>query len=235
MRQSKAALSLKRLRERAGLSVRETAEALGRPASSYASYEDKYKKPFLPIDLVHALIPVLAPRGVKAEELFALAGVTKEVMPPRPRVAAGKDGAAAGQGNLTIDEVDVRASAGGGAENHGEQKVAEWQIPRALVHYATNSAPERVKIITVIGDSMEPTFRTLDKVMVDTSDVIPSPPGVFVVWDGLNLVLKRVQYVPHSDPPRVRITSDNDHYSPYERSLDEAYIRGRVLGKWQWV
>jgi hypothetical protein len=71
--------------------------------------------------------------------------------------------------------------------------------------------------------------------MVDTGDVRPSPPGVFVVWDGLGFVVKRVEFMVHSDPPKVKITSDNPKYTPYERVLGEAYIQGRVLGKWLWV
>jgi phage repressor protein C with HTH and peptisase S24 domain len=87
----------------------------------------------------------------------------------------------------------------------------------------------------VVGDSMPVTFRPYDKVMVDTEDRTPSPPGIFVVWDGLNLVLKRVEYIAHSEPPRVRILSENPEYQPYERVVEEAYIQGRVLGKWLWT
>lgn len=38
-----------------------------------------------------------------------------------------------------------------------------------------------------------------------------------------------------TDPPRVRVSSDNPRYSPYEGALDQAGFEGRVLGKWQWV
>ena len=52
---------------------------------------------------------------------------------------------------------------------------------------------------------------------------------------GLGLVVKRCQVVPHSAPPRVRITSDNPKYDGYERTLTEAYIQGRVIGQWRWL
>ena len=57
---------------------------------------------------------------------------------------------------------------------------------------------------------------------------------MFVVWDGLGLVVKRVEHLPFTDPPRVRITSDNPRYRPYEVALGEAEIRGRVIGRWKW-
>jgi phage repressor protein C with HTH and peptisase S24 domain len=134
-----------------------------------------------------------------------------------------------------IDELDVRAAAGPGQIIESEGKVGEWQFPRELVKIATNSPVERIKILTIVGDSMVPTYNPVEKVMVDTGDTRPTPPGIFVVWDGLGFVVKRVEYMAHSDPPRVRITSDNPKYAPYERVLGEAYIQGRVLGKWLWV
>ena len=44
-----------------------------------------------------------------------------------------------------------------------------------------------------------------------------------------------MQLLAHTDPPRVKITSDNQNYAPYERTLDEAYIQGRVIGQWRWL
>ena len=77
------------------------------------------------------------------------------------------------------------------------------------------------------------TLNPGEKVLVDFRDTVASPPGIFVVWDGLGLVLKRVEFLAQSDPPKVRITSDNARYQPYERILEEAYIQGRVIGSWQ--
>jgi len=81
---SVAALELKRLREHAGYSVRQLAAALrevgsefGRSPSSYAYYENGFKKLYLPQELVHALAPLLVGRGsppIGEQQLFALAG-----------------------------------------------------------------------------------------------------------------------------------------------------------------
>ncbi|MBV8589956.1 MAG: helix-turn-helix domain-containing protein [Acetobacteraceae bacterium] len=83
---SREALGLKRLRERAGLTVRALAHALGLPSSTYASYE-RYKKDHLPISLVPALRPALIGRGapqIIETELLALAGLA-----PRHAVSGG--------------------------------------------------------------------------------------------------------------------------------------------------
>lgn len=81
---SKAASELKRLRECAGYSVRGLAAALkeagsnyGRSPSSYAYYENDYRKPYLPVDLVDALAPLLCGKGappIRDRDVLALAG-----------------------------------------------------------------------------------------------------------------------------------------------------------------
>jgi phage repressor protein C with HTH and peptisase S24 domain len=231
---SAASRKLKQLRQRAGLSIRQVAQALGMEyGSSYQHYEDRYKKPLLPLELVLKLVPIFAPAGVEAAELYALAGV--DATGERPASAAA--GMAKNEGGriLRIPELDVRAAAGDGLVGGGEKVVDEWALPSGMVrHYSTAPASD-LRIITVMGDSMEPTLQPGQRVLVDTGDRNPSPPGVFVVWDGLGLVVKRCQVVPHSEPPRVRITSDNPKYDAYERTLSEAYIQGRVIGQWRWL
>ena len=113
--------------------------------------------------------------------------------------------------------------------------VDTWQIPTAIVRAYSTAPAADLRIITVMGDSMEPALQPGQRILVDTGDKKPSPPGIFVVWDGLGLVVKRVQMMPHSEPARVKITSDNPKYDPYERTLDEAYIQGRVIGQWRWL
>lgn len=136
---------------------------------------------------------------------------------------------------ISIDELDVRAAAGAGQLVTEETKVSEWHMPRDLLRAATQAPFEDVKIITIVGDSMQPTFNPTEKVLVDTDDKLPTPPGVFVIWDGLGLVAKRVEHIADSEPPTVRIMSDNPKYPPYERVIGEAHIQGRVIGKWLWT
>ncbi len=81
---SKASLELKQFREQAGYSVRQLAAALrdtgskyGQSPSSYAYYENDYKKPYLPMELVDALVPLLRDRGtppIGERQILALAG-----------------------------------------------------------------------------------------------------------------------------------------------------------------
>lgn len=220
---------LKELRRRAGLSIREVAEALGMErGSSYQHYEDRYRKALLPLDLIQRLAPIFERSGADPGALYALAGV--DGSGTRPLLSASS-----AERVMRIDELDVRASAGAGLTGENEKVVDAWYIPNAVVRSYSTAPATDMRIITVMGDSMEPTLQPGQRVLVDTGDRKPSPPGIFVVWDGLGLVVKRVQIFPHSDPARVKITSDNEKYEPYERTLEEAYVQGRVIGQWKWL
>ena len=85
-----------------------------------------------------------------------------------------------------------------------------------------------LRAMSVQGDSMLPTLQDSDTILVDLNQRNPIPPGIFVLHDGMGLVAKRLEHVPFSDPPRVRIISDNTRYSPYECTADEINIVGRV-------
>lgn len=142
-------------------------------------------------------------------------------------------------GALTIREYDVGASAGYGAEPpvlNGDNEtpvLAEWSMPEDLVQ-AHTTPDRRLAIIRVEGDSMEPEYHPGERVLVDLSRRKPSPPGIFIIWDGMGLVLKRVELVPGLIPRRIRLSSINPGYTPYEVELDEHTIVARVIGKWQW-
>jgi transcriptional regulator with XRE-family HTH domain len=137
---------------------------------------------------------------------------------------------------LDIPEMNIHAGAGGQAEVFDEQQTSRWAVPvqwiRSLVPASHFGA---LRIITVIGDSMEPTLAPTDRILVDTQDCRPSPPGIFVIWDGVGLVVKRVELRFVGEHPRLRLISDNAHYPAEELSAEEVAIRGRVLGKWKWM
>jgi phage repressor protein C with HTH and peptisase S24 domain len=196
----------------------------------------------LKVDAIRTIRRGNHPRASTLRALAGVLGVTPAYLldaaddaPPPQAAGIGARPPSAEGAMVPIVELDVRAGAGGGALNAEELETGYWQLPGELVRAVTTAPTTALKILTVYGDSMEPEFRPGQRVMVDTSDQMPSPPGVFVAWDGLATVIKRVEFVPHSDPPRVRFNSDNPRYQPYERTLEEAHIRGRVIGRWSWT
>ncbi|WBQ12848.1 S24 family peptidase [Hyphomonadaceae bacterium BL14] len=134
------------------------------------------------------------------------------------------------EGFSPIAEIDVRASAGPGAINEGLEEASEtWLLPDPLIRHEFRARAADLRMITIDGDSMEPVLSSGDRILIDTSQRIPVPPGIFVVWDGMGLVAKRVEHIAHSEPPRVIIHSVNPEYRTYERDAEEVNIVGRVI------
>jgi phage repressor protein C with HTH and peptisase S24 domain len=136
-----------------------------------------------------------------------------------------------------IDELDVRPSAGDGAlpESTGEIITGKWSLPEPLVRMQTSSPAAALKVLSVSGDSMVPDFLPGERVLVDTSHKVPSPSGPYILWDGFGLVLKRLEIIPNSEPPAVRLIPRNTQYATYERPLADVTIHARVIGKWTWT
>jgi len=67
--------------------------------------------------------------------------------------------------------------------------------------------------------------------LVNTADTQPSPPGVFVLYDGVGLMVKSLELVPAgpADAQMIRISSANLHYSSYQRRIVEIDIKGRII------
>ena len=58
---------------------------------------------------------------------------------------------------------------------------------------------------------------------------IPWPDGLLSKDNGVGIVAKRIERVPHSEPPKIVIKSINPEYQTYERDGEEVNIIGRVI------
>ena len=67
-----------------------------------------------------------------------------------------------------------------------------------------------------------------------TARTASTPPGIFVLFDGLSLVAKRLEKVANFDPPTLWIISDNPIYAPYERSEARSTSSGGSGGSREW-
>ena len=130
---------------------------------------------------------------------------------------------------VAVQYVAANPSMGGGSiADVDEDAARDFHFRRAWIRDRLKAAPSMLRVMTVRGDSMMPTLNEGDTVLVDLNQRNPVPPGVFVLHDGMGLVAKRLEHVPMSDPPRVRIISDNHQYSPYECTAGEVNIIGKV-------
>jgi phage repressor protein C with HTH and peptisase S24 domain len=143
-----------------------------------------------------------------------------------------------------VPEIDAKAGAGDG--NVGEEEVvslrrgeayighkvtAEWVFPRDFVHHELRTRPSQIIVLEVVGDSMSPSLEGGDRVIIDTSYTRPTPDGIYVIDEGYGPMVKRLQLVRLSNPPEVRIISDNKNHYEYTLKLEDVRIIGRVSGR----
>ncbi len=130
---------------------------------------------------------------------------------------------------ISIPRVVVNISASGGTVISEEHEEERYHFRREWIEKHLGANADDLRLLYVRGDGMEPTLNHNDIIMVDTTKKKPTPPGIFVLFDGFGLVSKRLDYVPGSQQTQIRVISDNPQYSSYERSVDETFVVGRVV------
>ncbi len=188
-------------------------------------------------------------QGLTAAELSRRSGVTYDVinkMKQRPesstkavngmKLAAAlglewdgqpQEGDADESSAVMVDVYNVRASAGHGAVVDDEQIIDRLSFPPNYLRTITKTHPRHLSIIGVQGDSMEPTLREDDVVLLDTTKTNLDYDGLFVLRFGDALHVKRVG---RSSPGMVMLISDNKAiYAPYEISRSEVEVIGKVV------
>lgn len=130
-------------------------------------------------------------------------------------------------GKHLVTVFDIQASAGFGAVIDAEEPVYSLAFPPQYLARLTRSSPQNLAIISVKGDSMEPTLLDDDIVLLDTSKRDLSYDGLFVLRYGDALHVKRVTR--NARPDHVTVLSDNRVYPPVDYRLDEIEPVGKVL------
>lgn len=147
---------------------------------------------------------------------------------------------------LRVPELDVRggASYSGGIvdEEHVDNGitkpavVANWGLPTEFVVSELGLQSADMDIIKVRGDSMDDGsakgLASGDRVMVDRGDRDVRQGGIFVVFDGMGVIIKQVELDREAQPPRIVCKSLNTRYSPIHLVLEEpVHVIGRVAAR----
>jgi phage repressor protein C with HTH and peptisase S24 domain len=119
--------------------------------------------------------------------------------------------------------------AGMGVGGTGDDDPGLVSFSRDLIERELRADPATLLAMVAEGNSMEPDFRGGDQILVDTRRKSLAQPGAFCLWDGDGHVIKFLEKVPDSDPPKVRVVALNPLYEPHERLLDEINLVGRVI------
>ena len=211
----------------AGLTLKQASRLIGRNDAYLQQYLFRGSPRLLPETVRWQLAELTdTEQSSLAPDDLAKAGMVKNDLAKRVR-ASGESRPQP----IAVPLFDVRAAAGGGAQlsEGAEDQTDSIGFPPALLHRITAAPANRLKLITITGDSMAPTLEDGDLVMIDGASIAPSPPGVFVLDDGVGLVAKRIDAVPNTHPRELMLSSDNPAYATYQRRSDEVHIVGRII------
>ena len=87
---------------------------------------------------------------------------------------------------VAISSVSVRPSMGGGhLVEHEPVHGRPYHFQRSWIKQDLRSDPANLRIMHVEGDSMMPKLHDGDIVLVDLGRRAPTPPGIFVLHDGM--------------------------------------------------
>lgn len=127
---------------------------------------------------------------------------------------------------VDVPRLPLGASAGPGATPAEEQPVGAFRFSSRWLR-GQGFDPAMLSAILVTGDSMEPTLRDGDEILVDRSPR-PLRDGIHVVRVDDALLVKRVDA---GRPGVIALISDNPSYRSLELPPGEVQVIGRVVWK----
>ena len=126
--------------------------------------------------------------------------------------------------NYNIDLLSVRAGAGEGIYNYVIETVDTISLDKNFFRTPINT--NKVKGIQVDGDSMEPTLRDGDYVLIDETTTF-GVNGIYAIQLGGQILIKRLQFKMDGT---VLIISDNSKYQSETFNPIENQLPFQVLG-----
>ena len=184
--------------------------------------------------------PALSAADQVKQMLARVKGLSSEV---RERIVAATDGESdvldvdffqPGQvgDEVWIAHYDVRGAMGGGEVPHDypemlqDVRVSPKHLREMGVEFKEHF---HLKMVTGWGQSMTPTIKHRDPLLVDVTIREFSGDGIYLLsWQG-HLYIKRLQIL---DEEHFEMISDNDKHGMRKIRKDETYIQARVLLVW---
>jgi transcriptional regulator with XRE-family HTH domain len=131
-----------------------------------------------------------------------------------------------------IAHYDVRAAMGGGQIPHDypemlqDVRVSPQHLREMGVEFKEHF---HLKMVTGWGQSMAPTIKHRDPLLVDISVREFMGDGIYMFsWEG-HLYIKRLQWI---GDDQIKMISDNERHPPLTIRADETFIQARVLLVW---
>ena len=126
--------------------------------------------------------------------------------------------------NYHIDLLNVKAGAGEGIYNYVIETVDTISLDKSFFRTPINT--NKVKGIQVDGDSMEPTLKDGDYVLIDENTTF-GVNGIYAIQLGGQILIKRLQFKMDGT---ILIISDNSKYQSETFNPTENQLPFQVLG-----
>ncbi|MFA7092584.1 MAG: LexA family transcriptional regulator [Arcobacteraceae bacterium] len=126
--------------------------------------------------------------------------------------------------NYNIDLLNVRAGAGEGIYNYVIETIDTISLDKSFFKTPINT--NKIKGIQVDGDSMEPTLRDGDYVLIDENTTFGTN-GIYAIQYGGQILIKRLQFKMDGS---IIIISDNNKYEKEIFDQKENQLPFQVIG-----
>ena len=136
------------------------------------------------------------------------------------------------EGFVLLPRYNIEASAGGGAIIHSEQIVDHLAFKADWVHKELGTDPKNLVLVHSMGDSMEPTIRSGDLLLVDRSKSRMKGDGIYLINLDDGLMVKRVEWLLGGG---VVIRGDNTAVSREQLLPSTDLEKLQLLGRVVWV
>lgn len=184
---------LKKLREEKNLSQTQLGEKIGKDLTAISRYENGSGAQNLTYKLKQSLRWVFTPEEIEYIEHGASVDSSETKTTKNSKI-------------VTVPIMSVKASAGRGNEHYDVVTTGELLIDRMLFKVLPNL--KDIRAIEVEGDSMYPTLKEGDYVIIEENSHF-SGDGIYVLqWDSV-LLVKRLQ----AGAGKIDIISDNQRYA----------------------
>lgn len=128
----------------------------------------------------------------------------------------------------------ISTTATGDSFQDTEHLSSNWSIPP---NFSDSKKPTRmdIKICEVQDDMMHPDLDKKDNVVVDLSNKICKPEGIFLLYDGHEYYIRQCRYVGDDSQDQIEISAKDKAFETQIIEADCVKIIGRVIGKLEWL
>jgi phage repressor protein C with HTH and peptisase S24 domain len=133
---------------------------------------------------------------------------------------------------VLLPQYNIESTAGGGSFIHSEQIVDHLAFKASWVSKELGTDPKYLLLIHSIGDSMEPTFRSGDLLLVDRNKARMKGDGIYLINFDEGLIVKRLEWMMDGT---VVIRGDNTSVSREQKLTAIEMEKLNLLGRVVWV